>query len=92
VVIYMKAMIKVAAGPTSSRRRPRTCSTGRRSTAIPRTPIRHQERRHGPNLSPQNLECVETGKEFMLKHGYIKTISTCALGRHRSSSNEPPRS
>jgi ABC-type nitrate/sulfonate/bicarbonate transport system substrate-binding protein len=25
-----------------------------------------------PNLSPQNLECVETGKEFMLKHGYIK--------------------
>jgi ABC-type nitrate/sulfonate/bicarbonate transport system substrate-binding protein len=25
-----------------------------------------------PNLSLQNLECVETGKEFMLKHGYIK--------------------
>jgi ABC-type nitrate/sulfonate/bicarbonate transport system substrate-binding protein len=25
-----------------------------------------------PNLSPQNLECVETGKEFMLRHGYIK--------------------
>jgi ABC-type nitrate/sulfonate/bicarbonate transport system substrate-binding protein len=25
-----------------------------------------------PNLSPKNLECVETGKEFMLKHGYIK--------------------
>jgi hypothetical protein len=25
-----------------------------------------------PNLSPQNLACVEIGKEFMLKHGYIK--------------------
>jgi len=25
-----------------------------------------------PNLSPMNLECIETGKEFMLKHGYIK--------------------
>ena len=25
-----------------------------------------------PNLSPQNLECVETGKEFMSSHGYIK--------------------
>jgi ABC-type nitrate/sulfonate/bicarbonate transport system substrate-binding protein len=25
-----------------------------------------------PNLSPQNLECIETGKDFMLKHGYIK--------------------
>lgn len=25
-----------------------------------------------PNLSPQNLACVNIGKEFMLKHGYIK--------------------
>ena len=25
-----------------------------------------------PNLSPKNLACVETGKDFMLKHGYIK--------------------
>jgi len=24
-----------------------------------------------PNLSPQNLACVEIGKDFMLKHGYI---------------------
>ena len=26
-----------------------------------------------PNLSPQNLACVEIGKNFMLKNGYIKT-------------------
>jgi ABC-type nitrate/sulfonate/bicarbonate transport system substrate-binding protein len=25
-----------------------------------------------PNLSPQNLGCVEVGKNFMLQHGYIK--------------------
>jgi ABC-type nitrate/sulfonate/bicarbonate transport system substrate-binding protein len=25
-----------------------------------------------PNLSPQNLACVEIGKDFMLSHGYIK--------------------
>jgi hypothetical protein len=25
-----------------------------------------------PNLSPMNLACIETGKSFMLKHGYIK--------------------
>ena len=25
-----------------------------------------------PNLSPQNLASVEIGKNFMLKHGYIK--------------------
>jgi hypothetical protein len=25
-----------------------------------------------PNLSPQNLACVEIGKDFMRSHGYIK--------------------
>ena len=25
-----------------------------------------------PNLSPQNMACVEIGKNFMLSHGYIK--------------------
>jgi len=25
-----------------------------------------------PNLSPQNLASVEIGKDFMLRHGYIK--------------------
>lgn len=25
-----------------------------------------------PNLSPQNLACVEIGKNFMLSHGYIR--------------------
>ena len=25
-----------------------------------------------PNLSPMNLACIATGKDFMLKHGYIK--------------------
>jgi hypothetical protein len=25
-----------------------------------------------PNLSPQNLVSVEIGKDFMLRHGYIK--------------------
>ena len=25
-----------------------------------------------PNLSPQNMASIEIGKDFMLKHGYIK--------------------
>ena len=25
-----------------------------------------------PNLSPQNMVCVEIGKDFMLSHGYIE--------------------
>ena len=25
-----------------------------------------------PNLSPKNIACITTGKDFMLKHGYIK--------------------
>jgi len=25
-----------------------------------------------PNLSPQNMACIEIGKDFMLSHGYIK--------------------
>jgi hypothetical protein len=25
-----------------------------------------------PNLSHQNLSCIETGKDFMVKNGYIK--------------------
>jgi ABC-type nitrate/sulfonate/bicarbonate transport system substrate-binding protein len=25
-----------------------------------------------PNLSPKNMACIKTGKDFMLKHGYIK--------------------
>ena len=25
-----------------------------------------------PNLSPQNLACVEIGKDWMLSHGYLK--------------------
>jgi hypothetical protein len=25
-----------------------------------------------PNLSPQNMACVEIGKDFMLSHGYIE--------------------
>ena len=25
-----------------------------------------------PNLSPQNMACVEIGKDFMFSHGYIK--------------------
>ena len=25
-----------------------------------------------PSLSPKNIACITTGKDFMLKHGYIK--------------------
>ena len=43
-----------------------------------------------PDLSPQNLACVEIGKDFMLSHGYIKTTSMCGRGRRRSSWSRRP--
>jgi len=45
-----------------------------------------------PNLSRQNLACIETGKNFMLKKGYIKNdFDVQKSGPHHSSSSRPPR-
>ncbi len=73
VVTFMKGMIKVGAGPTSTSTPQRRSSTSRRSTWTSRT---HTEGIKDvdmvPTLSPQNLAAVEIGKDFMLSHGYIK--------------------
>jgi hypothetical protein len=29
-----------------------------------------------PGLSPQNLAAIEIGKDFMLSHGYIKSVKS----------------
>jgi ABC-type nitrate/sulfonate/bicarbonate transport system substrate-binding protein len=73
VVTYMKAMIKVG----------RWANEHKRAAAVlldRQTVYRDAEDTYQgikdvdmvPNLSPQNLACVEIGKNFMLKHGYIK--------------------
>jgi ABC-type nitrate/sulfonate/bicarbonate transport system substrate-binding protein len=73
VVTYMKAMIKVG----------RWANEFKRAAAVildRQTFYRDAEDTYEgikdvdmvPNLSPMNLACVETGKNFMLKHGYIK--------------------
>jgi ABC-type nitrate/sulfonate/bicarbonate transport system substrate-binding protein len=73
VVTYMKAMIKVG----------RWANEHKRAAAVlldRQTVYRDAEDTYQgikyvdmvPNLSPQNMACVEIGKNFMLKHGYIK--------------------
>jgi len=73
VVTYMKAMIKVG----------RWANEHKRAAAVlldRQTFYRDAEDTYQgikdvdmvPNLSPQNLACVTTGKDFMLKNGYIK--------------------
>jgi ABC-type nitrate/sulfonate/bicarbonate transport system substrate-binding protein len=74
VVSYMKSMIKVG----------RWANEHKRATAVlldRQTFYRDPEDTYEgirlvdlvPNLSPQNLACIETGKNFMLRHGYIKS-------------------
>ena len=73
VVTYMKAMIKVG----------RWANEHKRAAAVildRQTLYRDAEDTYQciknvdmvPNLSPQNMVCVEIGKDFMLSHGYIK--------------------
>jgi len=73
VVTYMKSMIKVG----------RWANEFKRAAAVildRQTFYRDAEDTYQgiqdvdlvPNLSPQNLACIATGKDFMLKHGYIK--------------------
>ena len=73
VVTYMKSMIKVG----------RWANEFKRAAAVildRQTFYRDAEDTYQgikdvdmvPNLSPQNLACVEIGKNFMLSHGYIK--------------------
>ena len=73
VVTYMKAMIKVG----------RWANEHKRAAAVildRQTLYRDPEDTYQgiklvdmvPNLSPQNMVCVEIGKDFMLEHGYIK--------------------
>ncbi len=73
VVAYMKSMIKVG----------RWANEHKRAAAVlldRQTFYRDAEDTYQgikdvdmvPNLSPKNLACIETGKDFMLKHGYIK--------------------
>ena len=73
VVTYMKAMIKVG----------RWANQFKQAAAVildRQTTYRDAEDTYlgikdvdmVPNLSPQNLACVEIGKNFMLSHGYIK--------------------
>lgn len=73
VVTYMKSMIKVG----------RWANEHKRAAAVildRQTFYRDAEDTYQgikdvdmvPNLSPQNMKCIEIGKNFMLKHGYIK--------------------
>ena len=73
VVTYMKAMIKVG----------RWANEYKRAAAVildRQTFYRDAEDTYQgikdvdmvPNLSPQNMACIEIGKDFMLEHGYIK--------------------
>jgi len=73
VVTYMKAMIKVG----------RWANEYKRAAAVildRQTLYRDPEDTYQgiklvdmvPNLSPQNMVCVEIGKDFMLSHGYIE--------------------
>ena len=73
VVAYMKSMIKVG----------RWANEHKRAAAVildRQTFYRDAEDTYlgikdvdmVPNLSPLNLACIKTGKDFMLKHGYIK--------------------
>ena len=43
-----------------------------------------------PNLSAQNLQSIEIGKDFMLSHGYIKNDFDVHEWAARSSSSRPP--
>jgi ABC-type nitrate/sulfonate/bicarbonate transport system substrate-binding protein len=73
VVIYMKAMIKVGRWANENKKAASVIldrQTFYRDAEDTFQGIKDVDM--VPNLSPQNLECIETGKDFMVKKGYIK--------------------
>ena len=73
VVTYMKSMIKVGRWANENKRAAAVILD--RQTYYLDAEDTYQCIKHVdmvPNLSPQNLACVEIAKDFMLKHGYIK--------------------
>ena len=73
VVTYMKSMIKVGRWANEHKRAAAVILD--RQTFYLDAEDTYQGIKHVdmvPNLSPMNMACVEIGKNFMLKHGYIK--------------------
>jgi ABC-type nitrate/sulfonate/bicarbonate transport system substrate-binding protein len=73
VVTYMKAMIKV--GRWANQYKQAAAVILDRQTFYRDAEDTYQGIKDVdmvPNLSPQNLACIETGKNFMVKNGYIK--------------------
>ena len=73
VVTYMKAMIKVGRWANEHKRAAAVILD--RQTFYKDAEDTYQGIKHVdivPNLSPQNMVCVEIGKDFMLEHGYIE--------------------
>ena len=73
VVTFMKGMIKV--GRWANEHKHAAAAILDRQTFYRDVEDTYQGIKHVdmvPNLSPQNLASVEIGKDFMLRHGYIK--------------------
>ena len=73
VVTYLKAMIKV--GRWANEHKHAAAVILDRQTFYRDAEDTYEGIKHVdmvPNLSPQNLACVEIGKDFMVSHGYIK--------------------
>ena len=73
VVTYMKAMIKVGRWANEHKRAAAVIldrQTYYRDAEDTYQGIKHVDM--VPSLSPKNLAQIEIGKDFMLKHGYIK--------------------
>ena len=73
VIAYMKAMVKV--GRWANEHKRAAGAILNRQTFYRDAEDTYQGIKDVdmvPNLSPQNLACVTTGKDFMLKNGYIK--------------------
>ena len=74
VIAYMKAMIKVGRWANEHKRAAAVILNRQTFYRRRRGHLRgHQACRHGAEPeSPQNLQCIKIGKDFMLSHGYIK--------------------
>ena len=73
VVAYMKSMIKV--GRWANQHKHAAGAILDRQTFYRDAEDTYQGIKHVdmvPNLSPKNMACIGIGKDFMLKHGYIK--------------------
>jgi len=73
VVTYMKSMIKVGRWANEHKRAAAVILD--RQTFYKDAEDTYQCIKYVdmvPNLSPQNMVCIEIGKDFMLSHGYIK--------------------